>query len=590
MKRIIILNKIILIAYRANRLFIISIMFLTILSSCIPYLSIIVIQYLINIVQNQQYDFNMVFSLSMFYILLAMLNILINNLQGFLIEKYKDYLYFHLNCLVLEKTKYFTLKDFENPLIYDMLQRAEQEAGNRPYLIIHKIIQLISNIISIVIASSILVIWHKWILLGLIILPILSSIYFFRINKEEFMMRINRTTNERISWYISNLLNKDFYIKEIKTYNLTEYLYSKFKEIRFEFHKQNNKYAKKRMLFTLSYQLLTLLFNALIFLIAVIETYFRKIQLGNLVTYINTVSKVDHNVKNVVSNFFGLYQDSLYASQFIDFLEYKIFIPDESNVKINCINKIELRNVSYKYENCSGYALYHINLILNKGVRYVLVGENGSGKSTLIKILTGLYTDYSGQIFINGIPFSKINLDSYRECLSTVFQDYNQYQFTVKENIGFGNIDNINNINKIKQASIEANCDEFINKLPNKYDQQVGQWFSGGIQLSGGQWQKLAIARGLIRTADLYILDEPTSSLDPKSEYSFFENFLKFAKHSISLIVTHRFTNAKFADQIIVFDKGKLVEMGCHNELMKLKGHYYKLFKFQNSKMKGRYE
>ena len=247
------------------------------------------------------------------------------------------------------------------------------------------------------------------------------------------------------------------------------------------------------------------------------------------------------------------------------------------------IERIELINVSYKYQGQKEYALKNINLTLMKNEIAVLVGENGSGKTTLIKLLNGLYDDYEGVILINNIDLKEIDKESIRTKISTLFQDYNKYQFSVEENIGFGDIAEINNHDKIKTAAIQATADDFILKLNNKYNQQLGTWFKNGTQLSGGQWQKLAIARLYMKGGDVYILDEPTASLDPKSEYYFFNQLKKNTNNKISLFITHRFVNANISNNIIVMSHGEIVESGSHDQLMNLNGIYKKMYDFQYS-------
>ena len=237
--------------------------------------------------------------------------------------------------------------------------------------------------------------------------------------------------------------------------------------------------------------------------------------------------------------------------------------------------------MSYKYPGQKEYALKNINLILKRDEITVLVGENGSGKTTLIKLLNGLYDNYEGEILFNNVNIRIINKKSIRNKISTLFQDYNQYQFTVKENIGFGNINKINSNESIYEAAQMANADKFINKLKNKYNQQLGTWFKEGIQLSGGQWQKIAIARLYMNGGDVYVLDEPTASLDPKSEYEFFSQLKKNKNDKDSLFITHRFINANVSDKIIVMDKGRIVERGNHNDLIRIDGIYKKMYDFQ---------
>ena len=341
---------------------------------------------------------------------------------------------------------------------------------------------------------------------------------------------------------------------------------------------------KRKNIFNFFYQLLNTLFSLIIVALAMLEALSSKLLLGSLMTYINTTTKVESAINNIASSCFTLYTDSVYCEYILSFfrlVDNKKYQNNEEKIKIDSIKNIELKNVSYRYKNRKNYSLKNISLKLNSGEINALVGENGSGKTTLIKILTGLYTDYEGTVLVNDIDLRKIDMKDYQNKISTVFQDYNNYEFDAKNNIGVGDITQINNKEKIIKAAKLTGADDIIQTLPNKYDQQLGNWFSGGIQLSGGQWQKIAIARSLIRCASMYILDEPTAALDPSAEYSFFKNFRNNILDKIGIFVTHRFSNVKIADNIFVLKDGKLIEQGTHKSLMNNKGDYAKLYNIQ---------
>ncbi|MCH4004195.1 MAG: ABC transporter ATP-binding protein/permease [Lactobacillus crispatus] len=229
----------------------------------------------------------------------------------------------------------------------------------------------------------------------------------------------------------------------------------------------------------------------------------------------------------------------------------------------------------------------NVEFKVKKGETIALVGKNGSGKTTLIKLLAKLYEDYTGQILINGIDLKDIDDSSYSSAFSVVFQDFNDYQYTVKENVGFGSLKDMNNDEDIYEALKKADMDKVVDTFPNKINQQLGTWFEGSIDLSGGQWQKIALARGLMKKVKLYILDEPTAALDPQSEYIFFKRFIKSTKGSTSFYVTHRFTNVKFANMILVLNNGQIVQRGTHNSLIKQEGLYRRMFDYQTMTYKG---
>lgn len=560
--------------------------FLVIVMGFLPFISLINTQTIMNTIQSGGSFKIIIISMAVF-VLVEVISEIITSLNSYYSTVYSDYLAYELNLEVLNKTKQLNLKEFENPRIYDLMQRAEQEAGLRPFKILTSLLSLFSAFIKLFMSISILAIWHWWILLIVLVLPIISSIYFFKIGKEEFLVHYNRTKYERKTWYIAHLLTKDVFIKEVKSLGLSNFLISKFKEIRYKFLLENKLLAKRRGIFTFIFQILNILFTNFVVLLAIFESFLGKILIGNLMTYIRTTSMVEENMKLIINQFYSLHQDSLYASQLISFLKYKNDDEKkcENKIIIDEIKKIELVDVSYKYAGANFYALKDINLIIHKGDKVALVGQNGSGKTTLIKILMNLYTDYTGSIYINDINIKEINVEKLKEKMSVVFQDFNEYQFQIKDNIGFGNLNQIGNKELILKASKNADAHTFIEKLPHKYEQQVGQWFEDGMQLSGGQWQKLAISRAFMREADFFILDEPTAALDPISEFNLFKNFSDLTRDKIGIFITHRFINAKFTSKIIVLENGEVIENGTHESLMEQNGQYAMLYNLQLGKV-----
>ncbi|WP_423883155.1 ATP-binding cassette domain-containing protein [Clostridium sardiniense] len=242
---------------------------------------------------------------------------------------------------------------------------------------------------------------------------------------------------------------------------------------------------------------------------------------------------------------------------------------------------MEFKNVYFKYPNRDDYALENINLIINKGDCIALVGKNGSGKTTLVKLLTRLYDVTSGDILINGISIKNIDSYSLRRKISTVFQDYLKYELTLRDNIGVANLSSINNDSKLINACKNSGLYDDMTLFQNGFDSQLGVWFPEGTQLSGGQWQKVAISRAFFRNSDLFILDEPSSALDPLSEKLLFDKFLELIDNNIGIFITHRFINAKYAKKIIVLENGKIIESGTHHELIVKQGEYKKLYDIQ---------
>lgn len=570
------LSSVMLIVFRFNHAYLLVILMLLIIVTTLPFISLIASQEILNKIQIGNIDIQNVIFLIIIYFAVQFTQTLINIAYTHILSRYQEYLncemikYFDLMCVKL------SLKDFENDVVYDMITRAEGQMGVRPMSIINNLLSVFSNSIGLLCSMYLLASWHPEIIIGFLILPIISFKYFKKISNIEYTTMYNRAIKQRKSWYYSYLLTKDYNIKEVQALGLSNYIVEKRKEIHNALFIENIHLLNLKTLFKAGYQILTLIFSVSIIFLAMIETIKGKIYIGNLTTYINTTNRVEKYLSSLTDAIFALYSDSLYSENIIDFFNYvaKKECNEGKRILSKNIDRIEIRNLYYKYEKSSKFALKNINIVIERNDIIAFVGENGSGKTTLIKILLGLYSDYTGEIFVNNINLKQIDIDSFRKKISSIFQDYNNYELTVRENIQFGDIYNIKDDTEIIKAAKLVGAKSFIEKLPKKYSQQVGSWFSEGIQLSGGQWQKLALAKAVIRNADLYIFDEPTSSLDPSSEYLFFENMIDCFKDRIGIFVTHRFINAKLANKIFVFKDGEIIENGTHDELMSNKSEY----------------
>lgn len=555
-------------------------LFLCVINVILPYITMINTQEIINRIQIGL-SIRLILKRLIIFLILGILYIISSNLYNFLILKYKEYLYLELNKKFLDNSLKFNLKDFENPEVYNIIQRAEQEIGIRPYNIIISLLSIISQSFNLISAFLILTKWHLTLIIGFILLASFASKYFISISKNEYDILMNRTNYERKSWYISHLLIKDEYIKEVRLFGLSKYLIQQFIELRSRFFKENVDVLKRQYIFSEIYQLMNYVISFFIIFLAIYESTQGILLVGTAMTYINTSSKIENAIQNIVSNIFGIYKDSLYIDNIKKYFNYesnKFY----GNKTLKNITTIEFVNVSFKYPNREVYAIRNTSFKIKKGEILAIVGENGSGKTTIIKLLNGLYDEYEGNILINGIEIREIDKKSLRNCLATLFQDYNKYQFTIKENIGFGSIDNLDDIEKIKYSAKKGGADQFINCLPNNYTQQVGYWFEGGTQLSGGQWQKLGLSRLFMKNADCLILDEPTASLDPFSELEIFKQLYQNSNEKINIIITHRFINTVFANKIIVLKNGEIIEKGKHDELLKQDGFYKDMFDIQS--------
>ena len=396
--------------------------------------------------------------------------------------------------------------------------------------------------------------------------------------REKFKIHTNRTSSERKKWYYSYLLKNDLSFKEIKIYQLHQYFLSMYKDIFNDFFSQDKFIQKKMILFDFLLSFINAMIQIVLVFLGSYDAATRKILIGDTISFIQSGNNVRNGADSFMTTLSVIVTSSMYLEQLFDFLDLETDIQVKAK-KIQFkepIETIEFKNVNFKYGLSDVYALNNINFTFNTGCRYSIVGRNGSGKTTLTKLMLGLYTNYSGTIKVNGIDLKEIDLASYWEKVGVLFQDYTKYEMTLKENIIFKN-------------DISKNKDAKINKLLDTLDssffstlllsQQLGFWFDNGLQLSGGQWIKIAISRALIREPSLLILDEPNASLDNLAESNLMEIIKKSTQNRISLIITHRLKSLHALDAKVIFMfEGTINGEGTVNQLLNTNLYFKELY------------
>lgn len=477
-----------------------------------------------------------------------------------------------------------TLQSFEDADVQNKLQRAQGEANYRPFEIFVQMLGIISGVVTLVSASAILIAWKWWAIFVIILIPCLSFYSFLKIGQREFNTYYQRAGKQRESWYLSFLVTRDNSFKEIKIFQLGNYLRERYLSILNGFHLEDKKLASRRSYTSLIFQVINQIACGFIIFLAVRSAFIGQIMLGYLISFIQAINLTQSTSQNIVQGILSLCQNNLYVKQLFDFLD----MPEEEEVeeieqRISHIHSIEFRNVSFKYPNTNKNAISNISFMLNRNERLAIVGKNGSGKSTIVKLITQLYSNFEGDILINGQSIRDLNKESFREKMGVVFQDFVQYEMTVKDNVGFGDVNQKENDQVVWKAIEQSGITKLINTLPNKLNTMLGKWFDDGQQLSGGQWQRVAIARAFMRNADVYILDEPSSYLDPHSEKEVFNKFEQLTHQKIGVFISHRLSSAKTADNIILLEEGRIIEAGNHDSLMRLNGTYAEMFGIQAS-------
>ncbi|MDH4423995.1 ABC transporter ATP-binding protein [Bacillus cereus] len=531
-----------------------------------------------------------------FYFLLLIsigfMNEVISLIKNYFHKLFESLLSNRVNILIMEKTINLSLTEFENADVQDQLKRSQSEANYRPYQIFMEILSIISGVIMLFSTASILLSWRWTTTILLIVVPITSFISLLRIGKQEYQLQYNRAPKYRQSWYLTFLVTKDSSFKEIKIYKLGQYLLTRYRELFNLFYQENKSLVRRRTNISFFFKLLNQVVVAYVIFLILHDTYTKQINIGQLVGMIQAVMMTQANAQGAVQYILSFCQNNLYMQQLFTFLSLdssdKLARSLQSkeiieNNSLDSIEQIRLRNLSFCYPNSKKLALDTIDLELNRGETVAIVGKNGSGKSTLVKLMAQLYQDYQGDILINGKSIVSYPEDQFLQKIGVVFQDFVHYEMSVRENIGFGNLMNVNNSDEVLKAAERAGIKDLVNQLPSKLDTQLGKLFKDGHQLSGGQWQRVAVARAFMRNADVYILDEPSSFLDPEAEIEVFDKFRKLVENKIGIFISHRFSSVSFADKIIVMDNGRIVESGTHHELMKLDGQYAKLYRLQMS-------
>lgn len=552
---------------------------LSIFTGILPVITLILSQELINSLVRMDSFYSSTMRIFALYILASFTGAMLSELKGFIEGKFQFLLQYRLNYMVMEKCTDLALEDFETSEMYDKIEKITGEIAYRPFQIFLAIISLLTAAITMISSALLLIAWNPYISAVLLIVPIISLLYFLKIGQQEFETIWNRAKEERKTWYLSYLLTHDFSFKEISVLEIKNYILANYKKLSDIFIGQNINILKKKTKFNLIYEVVMQGISFLIISAAIMSAYVGEILVGNVMSYIRSVGLVQTNSQSIMANIYTIYNSSLYMEMLFDFLNYcNGKKATNSSIKVkHGISNINIKHLSFAYKN-KGHTLKNININLNKGEKIALVGPNGSGKSTLIKVLLGLYETNEGEILIDGISLNDLDIKNYRSKISVLFQDFVKYELSLRENIGFGDVAEIHNDDKIKEILDKLQLDFLRQNEDYELNMQLGNWFEDGRQLSQGQWQKIALARAYFRDADVYILDEPNAALDTVSEREIFDKFFERSRGKIGIFISHRLNAAKMADKIIVLNEGEIVGIGNDEELLENCSTYQMLY------------
>ena len=566
---------------RAGRIYIILIVFFALIFSVTPSISVLIMKEIINTLQISMSSFSYIFKLLIIYIFIDVVQAFTYLFSQYCESKFQMKGSLIINMSILEKVKEFSLQDFEDSETYDLLKRAMKVDFTRIFSFFKSFVLLIQSSINIILFATIVISWKWWIIPIILIIPLINTIFTAYFGKKQFLIIKNRAGKERKSWYYQYLLTNDIAFKEIKIFNLGEYLRNRYKKLYKQFIDQDINILNKRTKTQTFLLVLEEIINSLILIFIILKAFMGEILLGDLNTYTRSISSVKSYTQNFLGQINLIYENVLYIGQYFEFINKTcsseiLEVEGEQTEENFCtISSIEIKNLAYKYEGQNHYALKELNLKIEGNSLVAFIGVNGSGKSTLVKILSTLYQDYQGDIFFGEHELKTLKLHDVREKIGILYQDFVRYELSARENIVFGSLSKLENSSEIEKIINNVGLKKRINDL----DMQLGFWFDDGVQLSGGEWLKVALGRAFIRDAELYILDEPNASLDAISEKTILKAFKELVKGKIGIVVSHRIASIKdIVDKMVVFHNGSIEAIGSHEELLIKSRTYKELF------------
>lgn len=478
---------------------------------------------------------------------------------------------------ILNKVNRIPYITFENPVFYDQFQRIHNNQS-QIMSIVKDALEFGANLLTIISLTLFLfqIHWAIVLILFVCVIPLFLVELFFGSERYQLMWLL--TPYSRKEMYVSHLLSNRQALKEIRLFRLGEHLIEEWRKLFLLNARESLKLVKKQGFWVLMAEIIMSLTYAICGLFIIFLVVGGKILVGEFVAVLQAVQNVQSGFGNSARSLSKFYEGSLYIRDFEEFLSIKE-LKKTSLIEVREIKKIVVEHLRFQYPNQSTPAIKQMEkLVIQPGKKIAIVGDNGSGKTTFIKCLTGLYHTEPNMIKVNDLSIHQVDLQTYQNRIAALFQDFNKYDFSVRDNIGFGRVEERENLHSIRQAADQMGMDKYISSLPEGYESILGRLFSGGNELSGGQWQKIALARAIFRDSDLIVLDEPTSALDPKAEIEIIENLFQLAEKKAVILVTHRLGAACLADEILVMRDGTVIEQGSHEELLKLQGEYYKMY------------
>jgi ATP-binding cassette subfamily B protein len=504
---------------------------------------------------------------------------IIDYLDALLAGKYMHY----ISVRVMEHAASLDLLAYEDPAFYDRLERARVQATDRLYMI-QAIGRLIQQVITTITLSVSIMLFSPWLLLLLVVGVIPAFVGETHFAFLGYAKNFRQTPIRRQLDYLRILGGSKEAAKELKLFGLKNFLTNRFEGLSTQVYEEDVALARKKAGIGSVLSAIGTGGYYTAYIYAVWRTVTGVFSFGTLTFLANAIRDASSNLQQTFSTLSTIADQALFLTDLIAFFEMRPTIRSKPNAlpAPRPIQRgFEFRDVSFRYPGGGRLVLNKLNFTLRPGERVALIGENGEGKTTIVKLITRLYDPFEGQVLLDGVDLREYDLeDLYRE-IGVIFQDFMRYEMTARENIAVGRIEQVQNLGLLQQSAQKSLADQVVDRLPSQYDQMLGRRFDGGVDLSGGEWQKVALARAYLRDAQVLILDEPTSALDARSEYEVFQRFAELTTGKMALFISHRFSTVRMADRIVVLENGRIAEEGNHEQLTALGGRYAEMFELQ---------
>jgi ATP-binding cassette subfamily B protein len=511
--------------------------------------------------------------------LAAILVRLINFCDVVLADKYSR----HISTKIMEHASRLDLTSFEDPSFYDRMERARVQGTDR-IVLIQATGLLVQQLVTTVSLAAGILFFSPWILIALVACVVPAFLGETHFAFMGYSLNFRQTPAKREMEYLRVLGGSKESAKELKLFGLAPFLVGRYAKLSNELHEQTVGLAKRKLMVGGLLSLLGTLGYYGSYAFVIYETVLGALTIGSLYFLTGAIAGASTNIQAVFATFSTIADQALFVTDLLDFFAMKPTVSSKPNalpVPRPILQGFEFRNVSFTYPGHTRLVLSDVSFHLRRGERLALVGENGQGKTTIVKLLTRLYDPTAGQILLDGVDLREYDLEDLWRETGVIFQDFMRYDMTAAENIAIGKIEERENTFRVRAAAQKSLAEHVIRKLPKSYDQILGRRFEGGVDLSGGEWQKMALARAYLRDAQLLILDEPTAALDAKSEHEVFQRFAELTQGKMALLISHRFSTVKMADRILVLEQGQIAEQGDHQELLLRGGRYAEMFELQ---------